>query len=245
MKKLPSIFLLAAMIALQATVFAQEHLTTAGFQFKPIIPIHILDNNTKSTEKNGINYNVDLYSGFTGGMVVRHGMTRRLSFETGISYTRRNYRLKVGHDSVSNTSEFRIIGYEVPLIGMVFIQLGPKIFMSTAFGISLDIFPSQIYNYEDSLHTLAIRTAMFIPGLIANLGYEYRTEKSGYFYLGASYHRPFNNIYDAYIKSDNYTANGTVQTQLTGNYLTLDFRYFFHAEPPAKKVKKAKKPKSE
>jgi hypothetical protein len=73
---------------------------------------------------------------------------------------------------------------------------------------------------------------------LANHGYELRTEKKGIFYLGASYHRPFTFIYKSFMfyRKPNETISGILD--LSGNYFTIDFRYFFHEDPISKGRKK-------
>jgi hypothetical protein len=77
--------------------------------------------------------------------------------------------------------------------------------------------------------------------VIAGLGWEYRTEKSGYFYLGASYHRPFDYIFYSYLLyPDKEKPTSETGSELQGNYLSFDIRYFFHSEPEKRKKKTAK-----
>ena len=81
-----------------------------------------------------------------------------------------------------------------------------------------------------------------IPSLIANIGWEYRTDKSGYIYLGASYHRPFSHMAKEVILYNGNSRFERVELNLSGNYITVDIRYFFHedAEKKKRKVKKSK-----
>ena len=78
-------------------------------------------------------------------------------------------------------------------------------------------------------------------GLTANVGFEYRTTRAGYFYVGASYHRPFRAAYNSVLIYDwnNLSEEGALQ--LSGTYLTLDLKYFFHEPPEKKKKDKAEK----
>lgn len=74
-------------------------------------------------------------------------------------------------------------------------------------------------------------------GLLANVGFEYRTESRGYFYVGGSYHLPFRNIYNTFMIYDHNSVSEQGFLQLNGNYLTIDLKYFFHEEPEKPKVK--------
>jgi len=110
--------------------------------------------------------------------------------------------------------------------------------MNVSGGFSLDVYPSDLYTFDDYFQNAVNRFNWIKTSLIANLGWEYRTPKIGYFYFGASYHRPFSHIMRDFV---NYTGNGRdegVFFDLSGNYLTLDFRYFFHEDPQKKRTKK-------
>ena len=59
----------------------------------------------------------------------------------------------------------------------------------------------------------------------------YRTEEKGHYYFGASLHRPWKAIGKIYpeIKNDNSSFNDDQEFSLDmlGNFVTIDFRYFF------------------
>ena len=182
---------------------------------------------------------------------MRFGMTKWLSLESGISFVRRNFSATVFHEELAfvDTTGFRVIGYEIPIQGLVFVQLSDEIFMNTSFGLALDMFPSDVAN-GNSVDFIAVGRRRGIGGsnsimtwtklgLLANIGFEYRTKEKGYFYIGASYHRPFQPIYDTeLIYTDRTDRQDRTTLQMSGNYLTIDFRYFFHEEPKEKKVER-------
>ncbi len=222
-------------------VSAQENVITAGFQFKPIFSSKFFNTGDESRQVNGIDFSVSPGSGYCLGMVIRKGFTPTLSLETGINYVRRNYKLNLKVDSLPEVnSGFKIIGYEIPVQGLVFIQLSDNIFMDVALGLSLDFYPSDILTLGDYWGHSSDRNNWYSAGVLANVGWEYRTPKSGFFYLGASYHRPFEFIYRSFIR---YPNSGVTNTEtsfdLQGNYLTFDIRYFFHSD--AQRKKKLKK----
>ncbi len=139
-------------------------------------------------------------------------------------------------------TNFKIIGYEVPVAGLVYIPLSQHLFMNAAFGFSFDFFPSDISTASSFYEHYGARTEWVIPGMLANLGWEFRTEKSGMIYLGASYHQPFSEIYNSIITYTQFGKEELVSGFLRGNYLTLDLRYFFHEDPQERvKRKKTKK----
>ena len=64
------------------------------------------------------------------------------------------------------------------------------------------------------------------------MGVEYRTYKSGWFYLGATYHRPFGDIARGELTwYDRLNFGTTISGGIPGSYLTVDLRYFFHNDP--------------
>ena len=74
--------------------------------------------------------------------------------------------------------------------------------------------------------------AFLLPGVVANMGVEYRTYKSGWFYGGLTYHRPFGDLATAeftWYGADN--LGRTIRSRIGGSYLTIDLRYYFHADP--------------
>jgi hypothetical protein len=221
----------------------QQNVTTVGFQFKPIFSSQMFGTGPVQEKNNNLQVTVDPRAGFSGGMIVRHGFTDRLSFETGISYAKRVYGLEIETPDYKSLSDFRIVGYEIPLQGLVYIQLAQKLFMNATGGASLDFFPSDIGTKGEKFRHLSLRNSRLQGGVLANLGWEWRTEKSGYFYLGASYHNPFKKIYTSRVQYFPVpTALEEVFFDLSGNYLTFDIRYFFH-EDPEQRIKKEKKKK--
>ncbi len=139
----------------------------------------------------------------------------------------------------SESLTYGIVGYELPVMGLLNIKLADQVFMNTAFGAVVDMFPSNVQGITELdevggeyVEFLALRTTWVQFSLNANLGWEYRTEKNGIFYIGGSYHRPFYPMYRTKIFYDG--LNGDTHesyVNISGNYLTMDLRYFFHEDP--------------
>ena len=172
-------------------------------------------------------------------MILRRGFTKQLSLETGINYTKRNFALSITDSAFIGKSDFTIIGYEIPLQGLIFLRVSDKIYMNASLGISWDMYPSNIATHDSYFWHKSKRNSIFQFASLANLGYEYRSAKSGFFYLGASYHLPLSYFYSSSI---HYTPRQEIaRINLRGNYLTVDFRYYFHETPLKPKKKKKKK----
>lgn len=222
--------------------YAQERVTTFGIQFKPIISSELLSTGKLQIEQNNIFYTVTPNTGSSFGMVIRKGLNKTLSIETGINYLTRKFELNIKDDlfNYNESSVFKMVNYEIPLSLLVYIRLFEHIYMNVSGGVAADIYPSDLYTYSDNFQNDILVLDWFRQSLIANLGWEYRTDKSGYIYIGASYHRPFAEMAKERVWYHGNKRNERVEFSLSGNYITLDFRYFFH-EDPEKRKKKTKK----
>ncbi|MFT7613876.1 MAG: hypothetical protein ACI9J3_002856 [Parvicellaceae bacterium] len=251
MKKLLLILFLAP-----AFVLAQKNVTTFGIQFKPIIPIQtFVDGPFEFTNALSTPTGLDsIYSGsmsskagYSFGMVIRTGLTKMITIETGINYVRRNYRLdmskQIGTTIESEQTEFGFVSYSIPVQALIFIKLSENIFMNASTGVSADGYASGTLSYgaNFNLEQLSWPHSRIGASYLANLGFELRTKESGYFYLGASYKSPFGLMAVTRAKWRNAAIDHSHYYYLGGQYLTLDLRYFFHEDPATKKKKKKKK----
>lgn len=230
MKKNCVVFALIFLNAFQ--IIAQRNINTIGIQIKPIFSNNFFSTGSKTAYQQHVQFDVKLQSGFSAGMMIRHGFSNLLAFESGINYIKRTYLLQINDGSFTGESTFRIIGYEIPLNLLVYIQLGEKFFMNASMGPCIDMFASDVQSHDSYFYQRSYRKSLFQPAVIGNIGWEYRSQQSGYFYIGASYHRPFSYIYLTRI---NYRGNTIpVEESLAGNYLTVDLRYFFYEDPKKK-----------
>lgn len=237
---------IAVVLIFVPSLFSQEKVTTFGIQLRPIVPIQFFDAGIQEKNQNNIQYINQPKFGLSFGMVIRKGFTKSLSLETGLNFLKRNYDLTINDldSSFSGTSNFSIVNYEIPVLGLVYVRLGRNMFMNVAGGVSFDIYPTPLFVSDEYFTNAVNRTNWIQPSLLANLGWEYRTEKSGYIYFGASLHRSFSKIFTEFVVYNGESGNRKEEEtfDLTGNYLTLDIRYFFHEDKQQKK-KKVKKEK--
>ena len=243
-------YLIAAIFCcIAASLDAQVNVTTLGIQLKPMIPSKYFGTGTENAEIEDLKVSFEPNLGLNFGMVVRRGLSRNWSLESGICMVQRNFTLSYNHPELPEEKQlrFRYIGYEIPIQAMVFVKLTDEIFMNASAGVSLDLYPSNVesfsYEYRDTLrfdfYQKTYKNGWIQPALLANYGFEWRTPSKGYFYLGASYHRPFQHIGTTRVEfklDDDPTA---LFVRLGGNYLTADFRYFFHEKPERRKGKKS------
>lgn len=223
---------------------AQKRVVTLGVQFRPIQPLKFINSDFQTQEGTDFSYHIAPKFGYSAGVTVRYGVTNRVSLETGLGFVQRNYDLTVDTAGFSGKSDFRIVGYELPISALVFIPLAKNFYMNASAGVQMTLFPSNVTTKDDYFIHFSSRTSSVNGGGIANLGWEYRTEKAGFFYLGASYHIPFVDIYNTFVRLPAQSNEEFKQGALNGSYLSFDIRYFFHEFPVPKKnrIKKKRKP---
>lgn len=232
------------------TTRGQERITTLGIQIKPMVPSHFFGTGPLSLSGDSLQVNFQNRVGWSGGVVIRKGLTKMWSVETGISMLQRNYRLDFTSNryNVSGSTQYKFIGYEIPIQALIYVQLGKQIYMNASAGVSCNFYPSNLLTQgyiekDTSVIDYAVRTYRARwnqVSIIVNYGFEFRSKKSGYYYIGASYNRPLSNIGLSDLRVENNGAGNNLLIPISGNYLTVDLRYFFH-EDPEKERRKMKK----
>jgi hypothetical protein len=218
-----------ACISCPTSCFAQDGEMTVGFQLKPIFRNEFFNSGNVSYSENNVSYTVDPRVGFSGGMIIRSDFGKRFSFETGINYVRRNYTLLVSDpDSSFNKSmNFGVVEYEIPLSFLVYVRLADRIYMNNSVGIGFNMFKRSEVDQGEYVKSVFSRSTWIIPGMIANVGCEYRTKFSGNFYIGGSYQLPFAKILTMMVDYDRGNSIESVDYKLSLGYFAFDFKYFF------------------
>lgn len=203
-----------------------------GLQFKPIVPINYFGAGPQNITDTIVDMTVSSKFGYNLGMVVRKDFSQLLSFETGINYTRRNYKIE-SYEAIRDTSdysEFGFVAYQIPVQALVYIRLSENLFMNTSGGFAFDFYPSHVQSRGDNylIENLSFKRYWMHFSVLANVGFEWRTEENGGFYLGASFVNPIQKIISTRI---NYYYGNTekkqYELQQPGTYITVDLRYFF------------------
>lgn len=238
MIKRASILFLLMQLALVGS--AQKGVTSFGFQYKPILPVEFFNIKKLELTNDDFSATVSPQFGNNFGAIIRWGLSKSVSLETGLNYIKRRFKMETSVLSTGSNSSgtFGITGYEIPFQGLIYVRLSKKSFLNVATGISTNWIASDVSTAtkDDNFYQRTYTKKMNLA-YIANIGYEYRTDKKGYFYFGASFTNPFyaigliDVIYDEYNQSKQ-----TITGELLGTYVSLDLRYFFN------ETKKKKKP---
>ncbi len=243
MHRRPWLLLLLIVVGLPGG-FAQLGVTTFGLQVKPVIPFGFFDAD-KVFQQEHLDATLALDGGLAFGMVVRTGISKSISLEVGLDQITRRYDFTMSNDTAGYTdaTSIRYVGFELPVTCLVYIRLGERTWMNNALGASVDFYPGDARRELANAQIYLFRRNWAQVGIVGNIGVEYRTEKSGYFYLGATFHRPFGDMAQADATwLDRYASYRPYRmtTGLSGSYLTLDLRYFFHEDPDKARMRKAR-----
>ncbi len=228
------LFCLVFIIIAGIPLMAQEDVPTLGIQFKPILSSDIIGTGPQEVQSGEINFRVNPRNGYSFGMLIRQQITDQIALESGISYTKRNFDLSIRNDTTGFTgeSDFRYIIYEIPITALVYVQVGQNAYLSNALGLSINFLPSDWESFDTYFTHFSNRQSWIVPSLLANVGAEFRTRESGIIYAGLSFHLPFTNFTRAGIgyREGDLELEST-SFDMSGNYLTIDLRYYFHEDP--------------
>ena len=215
----------------------QNNKTTFGLQYKPIIPAAYF--NSSNINKSSGTYDFNLIPKYSNsfGMVIRRKINKAFLLESGLNYIQRNFKLlstnnNIGLDDFTN---FSMRSYELPIQLLTYVRASEYWYVNLAFGISHNVLASDVSSYGEHNQNYFQNTYRKSGGyraLLANVGMEYRTEAKGQYYFGTSLHRPWKaiaKIYPEYNETpDNiFNNDDNFSLDMIGNFVTIDFRYFF------------------
>ncbi len=216
---------------------------TAGVEFRALLSTSIFNIDSVVLIDPGNNFRgVYNYSGGMGfGGVIRVKLTKLLNVESGLYFTRRRYNFRIEDLTTDFRDEtsFRVVAYEIPIKGLIYIRMANRIYMNVALGFGANFFASDVISIEQIYNIKAFKLAWMRGSVLGNVGVEYRTEKDGFFYLGFTFNQMLNDIM---ITEANYFREGIPPAYrqrgpLDGTYLSADLRYFFPMAKPKKAVK--------
>jgi hypothetical protein len=216
---------------------------TAGVEFRALMPVSFftMDDVSLTDSLNTFNANISYAGGYGFGGVIRLKVTKLLNFESGIYYTNRKYNYDITDEQLGyeSSTDIRTVSYEIPIKGLIYIRMAEQVYTNVSIGVSVDFFASDVAVFDSDYTALGYRENWVKLAALGNLGVEYRSKESGYFYIGGSFHSPFG---DSYFTQVDYFPNGdNVKFSsntgfMDGAYFSIDFRYFF----APKEVKRTK-----
>ena len=215
--------------------------TTFGLQYKPILPIKVLNVTELKLSEKGMNVTLSPKLGLNFGAIIRWELLEKLSLETGLNYNKRSFKMKtiLEDTAISGSLDFSIITYEVPIQALFYVRLSKQWYMNVATGFSINFRASNVGKLSEDKNFSQITYVKNINlAFVANIGVEYRTKESGAFYLGASLTNPFRPLGEIHATSQVENYSKEVVGDVSGNYISVDLRYFFHEKKEKTKKKK-------
>jgi hypothetical protein len=210
-----------------------------GFQYRPLIPVGVVGDRPFDMVGDGFVTTVSPVFGYSYGAIVRIGITELLAIETGMSRTRRNFRMDyaVPDSSLAASDNIGFINFDIPVNFVVYIKLGNKFYTTTNLGASLIYFPSNIQTRinPQGIHQFIFegkRYSFFSSDINANIGFEYRTEDKGVFYIGLTGKVPLSPAMRVASEYRYDTNKNVAFSDIQGASVSLDFRYFLNHKPP-------------
>lgn len=237
-------FLLALILLMCAKLYAQEDPLNKGkkalpsyfgLQFKPLVPGDFLSKSKITVFDSTFRGDFTQQPGYSFGAVVRVGITKLISIETGINQVKRSYKVDFAlpDSNLTGSTSFGVLSYDIPVNAMIYIQLAENFFINTSLGGAVTFYPSNvastlIVNDKHLFVSEGRRNRHVGFEVNGNVGFELRTKKRGFFYLGSSARIPFSPIFTV---AASYEYDNSVKKlgigAINGAYLSLDLRYFF------------------
>ncbi len=217
-----------------------------GFQFEPITPSAMFRIKTTTIETENVVFSINPKSGYAFGAYLAINISKRFTVESGINSINRDFSILATEKAESHLLEFSVVNFELPLSLTYYVRLSEKLFMGHTLGISFQIPPSHLISRENWIGTqggnsvfeqLSIRRYWIVPTYKGGVGLEYRTENSGSFYVGPTYHL-FSPIYSTNISYRNDGIDEHFRTKPIGDFFGILLRYNFAPTPFLHKSKK-------
>ena len=216
---------------------SQNSKTTFGLQYKPIIPSVYFNAADLSKSSKSYIFNLNPKYSNSFGMVIRNQINKTFSIESGLNFTQRNFELSITNNAI-NLLDFNTFGmrsYEFPIQLLTYVRASENWYLNIAFGVSHNVLASDVKSYGEEKEKFFFQNTVRVGGgysaILANLGVEYRTDSKGHYYFGTSLHRPWRVIGRIYPEYDDkiniFNEDREFYFEMTGNFITIDFRYFF------------------
>lgn len=233
--------LLVLLVSKQSFTQNQDRITTFGIQFKPLTEAGFIGSSQLNIKNEIFKCIFNQKQGSSFGAVIRFPIWKNLYIETGLAQIKRNYIVNYTtlDSNFRATNDISLTSHDIPINALVFIKIAEQFYLNTALGISLVHNPSNIasqikYGNNVLFKTEGRKRSSFALEFNVTTGIEYRNAKYGNFYLGLSGRIPLKPIFDVATMYQNITTKEIIFGSLSGNYVALDFRYFF---PKTKKPK--------
>tara|TARA_B100000524_G_scaffold219296_1_gene115434 strand:+ start:11202 stop:11951 length:750 start_codon:yes stop_codon:yes gene_type:complete len=230
--------LLLLFILLSLNGFSQSNKVPSyfGVHYRTVLPNNFVGSKSVTISQQEFTSTCLQKTGYSIGATVRAGITKLIAFETGINLIHRNFQLNMSVIDSNQYSqrELGFLTYDIPLNCLIYIKLNKSWYANASLGIAASYKPSTIGGVNNTgdnhsfIHTGYVDyKKKFTADFNGNIGFEFRSKKSGFFYLGGSVQIP---LAPLFILAGMYKYQGyelVSVTNVNGSFLSLDLKFFF------------------
>lgn len=212
--------------------------TYFGFYFRTLLPSEYVGQQSYTSQKDGFYSTFSQQRGMSFGATLRKDFHKRLAIESGIIYNKRNFLI---NSSVPDSNFYELnnpitfINYEIPFNTIAYIQLSEKIYTNVLMGGSFLMSPTEIrkhyyvkekYNFVHSGQHIGTKYNFCLN---AGVGFELRTEKNGFFYIGGTASIPIRPLFFMFhIYKNNESVITYYDQRIRTGFISIDLKYFFY-----------------
>lgn len=205
-----------------------------GLQVRTLFPTQFIGSNSLELQKDGFYSTINQRIGYSFGGTVRVGVTELIAFDTGINFNQRYYSIdySVPDSNITGSDQFGFIEYDVPINALFYIKLSEQWYMNASLGFAATFKPTNVqtstqpFGFHQFIYTGLLRSKLGFDAN-ANFGFELRTRKKGFFYIGGSARVPFSPLFDMIASYEWQGLSRRATGEIDGSYLSLDLKYFF------------------
>ena len=207
-----------------------------GIQYQSVIPNDLIGQTSLSMTNESFSSSIQQRLGYSMGSTVRFGITDLIAFETGINFTKRNFdiTMELPDSNLVVSDQPSFIEYNIPLNCLIYIKMSKEWYANASLGLAVTYKPSSIGRQinPEGLHSFIYDGYVDFRKKVGadfngNVGFEYRTRKSGFFYLGGSVRIPFSPLFIILTKYQYQGYDLVNLDEFNGSYLSVDLKYFF------------------
>ena len=206
-----------------------------GFQVKPLFPTKFIGESSSFFSNQGFDVTISQKVGVSYGGVVRVALTDLIGIETGINFFQRYYKIDMSiiDSNITASDDFGFIQYDLPINALFNIKLSKKWFMNAAIGASICYKPSNVGAISNPFG----KHEFFNIGIVdindkvnfdlnGNLGFELRTDRYGFFYLGGCARIPTEPLFNLLSRYRYGTFEVDNYGPVSGSFLAIELKYF-------------------
>jgi len=228
---------------------AQKNTVVFGLHLEPIVPSKMFRIQTEDIIRDDVSFSIIPKTGYLLGAHLSLNISKRFTIESGINLIKRQIEMTATEENTPISMSYGIHNFEIPLASTLYVRLSERIYMGHTAGISFQMLPSHLgsrVNWVDSSNVISkfeqisYRRSWLVPTFKGGIGFEFRTEEDGYFYVGAMYHL-FTKMYTTQITYKTSTINELFLIQPQSDFFGILFRYSFPPTPMMFDKKKQKK----